>query len=231
LKKAKDFPNAFSQTGPSSPNCSRFRRPKRRAKATYRTMKGGTAALALLLALTTKHATAVTFQFVAEFNENCTSSTIDRIAAVHDTIIAPFFQSQQSEGYEFVEPGGSAPAAAATTNISETSTAETTEVVNGSGSVRGLQLIECPSKCKNSNSKNCQSLGCAKCWASCARRLWQSVSSSQYRYWSNSKASRITKMINPMLNKYLSSSSRTRSCKAWLSIYQINADGSTLLLN
>jgi hypothetical protein len=190
-------------------------------------MKGGTAALALLLALTTKHATAVTFQFVAEFNENCTSSTIDRIAAVHDTIIAPFFQSQQSEGYEFVEPGGSAPA---TTTSSETTTAQA-ETVDGSGSVRGLQLIECPSKCKNSNSKDCRSLGCAKCGASCARRLWQSVSSPQYRYWSNSKVGGITKMINPMLNKYLSSSSRTRSCKAWLSIYQINADGSTLLLN
>jgi hypothetical protein len=185
-------------------------------------MKGGNAVLILIVALTTKYASAVTFQFVAEFNENCTSSSIDQVVAWHDTIVAPFFESTQSEGYQFVEPGGSVAPDTVDAMAAETGGTQ------GAGSVR-RHLIDCPSKCQNSNSATCRLLGCAKCGASCARRLWESVSTPQYRYWSKSKVGGITSMINPLLNKYLGRSNK--SCKAWVSIYQINADGSTLLLN
>jgi hypothetical protein len=187
------------------------------------TMKGGNAVLALLLALSTQYASAVTFQFVAEFNENCTASTIDQVAASNDVILAPFFESPEGAGYVFVEPGG----------VAEDTTNQTTDDVQGdSGSVRHRELLDCPSKCSNSNSNTCRLLGCAKCGDSCDRRLWQAVSSPHYRYWSKSRASGVTSKINPTFHKYLGrGGSRDKSCKARLSIYQINADGSTTLLN
>jgi hypothetical protein len=186
-------------------------------------MKRGNAVLALLFALSTKYASAVTFQFVAEFNENCTAATIDQVAASNDVILAPFFQSPEGAGYVFVEPGG----------VAEDNTTATTDDVLGSGSVRHRELLDCPSKCSNSNSLTCRLLGCAKCGDDCSRRLWQAVSSPQhYRYWSKSRASGVTSKINPTFNKYLGrGGSRDKSCKARLSIYQINADGSTTLLN
>jgi hypothetical protein len=191
-----------------------------KAKTSNSTMKGGNAVLALLFALSTQYASAVTFQFVAEFNENCTAATIDQIAASNDAILAPFFQSPDGDGYQFVEPGGVA---------EDTAAADTGVTAADAGSVRHRELLDCPSKCSNSNSNTCRLLGCAKCGDSCDRRLWQAVSSPHYRYWSKSRAGGVTSKINPTFSKYVGS--RNKSCKAWLAIYQINADGSTTLLN
>lgn len=183
-------------------------------------MKRGNAVLALLLALASTHyASAVTFQFVAQFSENCTLGSVEDVEESHDAILEPFFESTKSEGYQMVEPGGS---------VAPTTPAEDAAVTGGTdgeGSVRRLQ-VDCPSKCQKSNSATCRSLGCAKCGEDCARRLWQSVPSSKYRYWSRSRAGGVASLINPQFSKF----ARSQSCRVWLTIYQINADGSTTLL-
>jgi hypothetical protein len=81
---------------------------------------------------------------------------------------------------------------------------------------RDLQMSSCPSKCKNSGSTYCRSLGCAYC-TSCRRNLRSLVSTS-----TTNIATAIKTELDADLASYCNG---VTGCKLWTKVYEVNPDG------
>jgi hypothetical protein len=81
---------------------------------------------------------------------------------------------------------------------------------------RDLQFGTCPSRCTNSGSTYCRSIGCAFCGASCDRRLREALEAYG------------AAAVEADLNAEVSSYCGTRSnCNVYIKIFQVNDDGTT----
>jgi hypothetical protein len=106
-----------------------------------------------------------------------------------------------------------------TSTSTSTTTTTTTTTDN---SVRKLQVNTCPSKCSNSGSTYCKSLGCAYC-TRCRRNLRSLMSTST----ATSIASSIKSSMDSDLSSYCSGIS---GCQLWTKVYEVLPNGTFAVL-
>jgi hypothetical protein len=107
------------------------------------------------------------------------------------------------------------------TGDSFTSTSTTTTTTTGN-SVRKLQVNTCPSKCSNSGSTYCKSLGCAYC-TRCRRNMRSLMMTST----ATSIASSIKSSMDSNLSSYCSGIS---GCELWTKVYEVLPNGTFAVL-
>jgi hypothetical protein len=103
-------------------------------------------------------------------------------------------------------------------SFTSTSTTPTTT----DNSVRKLQINTCPSKCSNSGSTYCKSLGCAYC-TRCRRHLRSLMATST----ATSIASSIKSSMDSDLSSYCSGIS---GCQLWTKVYEVLPNGTFAVL-
>jgi hypothetical protein len=81
---------------------------------------------------------------------------------------------------------------------------------------RGLQLIDCPSRCSNSNSMYCRSIGCAMCGA-CRRRLGRALGRQSH--------GQVELKLNEALAPYCAGADS--GCQLYVKVRKVNGDGTT----
>jgi hypothetical protein len=80
---------------------------------------------------------------------------------------------------------------------------------------RGLQLIDCPSRCSSSSSFYCRSIGCAMC-GTCRRRLGRALGQSH---------GQVELKLNEALAPYCAGADP--GCQLYVKVRKVNGDGTT----
>ena len=158
------------------------------------------ASILLVLLFAMSSVQAVMLQIVAYSN---VKSVVEQVSKDSLMVMGTFLQEESVE-FEAVGPGQTAP--------------DSYRHLRGEAEHdgRNLQVNTCPSRCANSGSTYCRSLGCAYCGQDCARRLREAIEA-------NGAAA-----IESDLNAEVSSYCGTRSnCSVYVKILQVNDDGTT----